>query len=260
MTTATVTAIPASDMTVRVSITVAGAVAGERLSVWREDDGTRTPVLGGTDVAALSTVIIDPASPLNRPVTWGVTLASGVEVRSAPATLASSLPVLSDPWRGLAALVMVTDVDDERVTKSRATVLTVEGDPTPIVVWDVPTREYGELEVLSLDAVARRRIVDMCATGRMLLLRCSCGQHEDWWLQATGDVKVLRLTRKGSVPARLHRWDAVVYLGRPADMSQRARGDTLGDLHAMVPTKLGDIAASWSTLGEIASTSLTAGL
>ena len=55
MTTATVTAIPASDMTVRVSITVAGAVAGENLGTHlldvvgdfrNEDDVRRTAESG----------------------------------------------------------------------------------------------------------------------------------------------------------------------------------------------------------------------
>lgn len=260
MTAATITAVAATDATARVTVTVTGAADGELMSLYRLAGGVRTPLLGGIDTPAVSGVWVDPA-PLNVACTWVVVLADATETESGPATLTSTLPVLSDPWSGSEVLVRVVEVDDTLTARARAEALPIEGSPVPVVVYDVPTGTWSQLQLLTTDDEGDTQLQLLAGTGGPLLLRCSCGLHPDRWVQPIGDYTRTRLVRRPTEGSRLHTWEECLYLASAPRDGERAGGDTLGDLDAMFPAgTLADIAAAWATLGAIAATDLSGGL
>lgn len=260
MTAATITAVAATDATARVTVTVTGAAEGELMSLYRLSGGVRTPLLGGVDTAAVSGVWVDPA-PLNVACTWVAVLADATETESDPVTVSSALPVLSDPWSGTEVLVRVVEVDDTVTARARADALPIEGSPVPIVVYDVPTGTWSQLQLLTVDAEDDTQLQLIAGGGGPLLLRCSCGLHSDRWVQPVGDYTRARLVRRPAETARLHTWEECLYLAAAPRDTERAGGDTLGDLAAMFPAgTLDGIAAAWATLGAIAATDLSGGL
>lgn len=261
MTTAVITATAAPDTTARITITVTGADPGETMSIYRIDGEARTAVLGAVNIPAVSTVITDAAVPLNRAVRWVVVFEADPEVVTiVPATVPSVFPLLSDPYTAEVVTVQVVEVDDELALRSRAEVLTVEGDVQPYVVGDRPTGYYGRLSLLTITAEDAAALFELAAVGKAMLLRCSCGLHGDRWIRVTEDLITARLVKKPALEARLHSWDGCIYLPRAPFPNRLTVADTLQELHDAVPTTLADIATSWATLGEIAATDLSEGL
>ncbi|MFT4295644.1 MAG: hypothetical protein QM582_09560 [Micropruina sp.] len=250
----------ATDMTARIVITVADAEPGETMDVYRQDGSDRAPVLGAIGIPATSTVIIDAECRLNRPQSWVVVLADGSEAATAPLTLTSPLPVLSDPWAGVETMLRVVDVDDELTVRSRMQVVTIEGDKQPVAVGDVPTGYYGQLQLLTVTDDQAETVAALALSGQPMLLRCSCGVHPDRWIQPTGDLTPARLVKRPIDVARLHLWSECIYLPGPPRPGDQATGDTLEDLHEAAPGVLADIATMWATLGEIAATDLSGGI
>lgn len=254
MTTLAIGAIATSVLTVKLSITVADPEDGETMTVTRRT-GAASPVavMGASDVAAATTIITDPEAPLNRASRWTVTTSSGATIESDPVTLAAELAAISDPIVGVLGMCAVVD-RDALSRAQRATMLTVEGDPTPWVVWDVPVGRTMPVQLLTLTPDAEAAVDQILSTGGPVLLRCVCGNHSDRWIQPIGDATTsARVVAKGSNPSRL--WDlgdCVVYANNPL-AAQKAKGSTLGDVYDFVSTKtLGAIADTWDTLGAIA--------
>ncbi|MGC4106045.1 MAG: hypothetical protein QM753_06780 [Thermomicrobiales bacterium] len=259
MTTAVISAQPvASSLAVRLSLDVSGAASGETMSVLRRvGSGAPQPVMGATNIPAADVTITDPEVPLNRPATWLVVLSDGSTVESAPVTVAAGLAVVSDPVAGITTTCWVVSLDRELRRRGRADILQVEGDSALWVVWDLPTGQLAPVALMSRSADQAAQLDRMLASGNPLLVRCGCGQHRDRWIQPTGDTAELRITDVQAATPRLWQLgDCVVFSTCPV-LGVRARGATLGDVHRFVQLKtLGGIAATWSTLGEIAAADL----
>ena len=254
MTALSIAATATSLLTVKLSITVTDPEDGETMTVTRRT-GAASPVagMGSSDIPAATTIITDPEAPLNRASRWTVTTSSGATIESDPITLEAELAALSDPILGILGMCAVVDRDTLSRTQ-RATMLTVEGDPTPWVVWDVPVGRTMPVQLLTLTSDAEAALNQILSTGDPIFLRCVCGYHTDRWIQPIGDgTTSSRVVAKGSDPSRL--WDlgdCVVYAKNPL-AAQKAKGSTLGDVYDFVSTKtLGAIADTWDTLGAIA--------
>lgn len=231
MTNIQVSAVPVSGYAVRVAVTIANAPAGSTMSVYRRDSGSVIPVLGGYRIAPISTVLDDPVVQLGRPATWIVTMSTGEQAESAPVTIPASYPVISDPYTGLWSEVALISISSEKA-ETRATVLEVDGRPDPVVVWDVESAPREEIRLLTLDRAQKDGLDLVLKTGGPWVLRIPCPNFRDAWWQITGGRSADRVTNTG-VQWR-HGLSAVVRLPNPRD-DRRAKGDTLGDLHAVVP-------------------------
>lgn len=260
MSAATITAtITTSQRAVRLSITITGAAAGETMTLYRRvGSAALVPVMGATAIAAASRVITDPEVPLNRAASWVVKTSTNVQVESATLTVAAPLPTVADPVRGVTAACAVVDRDTVS-RQQRADVLQVEGDSDPVVIWDVPAGARTPISLLTLTAVEAANMDRVVSAGNPLLLRCSCGQHTDQWIQPVETIVGARVVRKSSDPNRT--WDlgsCILFASSPVS-GTLARGNTLGMVYAAVASKtLAGIAATWSTLGAIAVADLGA--
>lgn len=252
--------IVTSDKSARLIVTVSGADPDALMSVYRVDGQDRIPVLGAVNIPAASTVLIDAAVGLNRPISWTVQFDDGTGFTTEPVTVPATLPILSDPYTGAQTELMAVVWDDELTLQARVEVFAIEGSPQPVAVPDVPTGYYSPLQLLTLDLDAADTVTDLARTAAPLLLRCSCGQHKDRWIQPVSNLLRARLVQKPSLAARLHSWDSCLYLQGPPNVLKRAAFDTLAELHDAVPTTLGDIAETWATLGDIAATDLSEGI
>ena len=257
MSTVTVAASALSSRaTGRVTVTVTGAVVGETMTVWRDDlSGVLRPEMGGRNIPAASTVIDDPCVMLGRPTWWRVVTSTAVSAISpTPVTIAATLPVLSDPVMGDEVAVSIKDWP-ELSYAGRVTVIEVEGDPQRRILSDVestPTSEPILWTATREELAAVRRIL---GRGRPVLLRATDRGVEDSWIQVTGR-REQRITMRAADARRIHKLTVEHWADVP-DLDQRAKGDTLGMLAVAVsPQTLGSIAATWATLGGIASADL----
>ena len=218
------------------------------LSRVREDTGDESPVLGAVNVAAAGTVWDDYATELSVPVHYVAVLSTGETFTSNTVLVESEFPILSDPYLGRSVQVRVV-AGGETSWKSRATTLEVEGRRDPLVLWDVLSVAYRAPVLITDDKAGLEAIRAVLAAGGPVLLRAPCRTVEDGWMVPLSGITEAPL---GQSEAVLHTFGESVVLLAPPEVWRRAAGDTLGDLHAAVPGTLGDIAATWSTLGEIA--------
>lgn len=222
----------------------------------REDTGAQTQVLGAYQIPVAGTVWDDPAAELDVPIHYVAVLSTGETVESASVLLIVGYPVLSIPHRGLQVSVTIADEGRDKVRKSRATVLEVEGRPDPIVVWDVRGAETRAPVLLVRTRDELQAVRDIFASGEPVLLRAPCPTIEDFWFISVDSIT--------EAPVRRSSWAHLVTISQALVVPEapeswlRSAGDTLGDLATAVPGTLADIAATWATLGDIAAADLGA--
>ena len=257
MTTATIAASATASGTALLTIDVTSPGVGETMTLRRRAGSQLLPVMGAAGIPAADRVLVDPEVPLNVATSWQLTFSGGLVIESDPLTIVAELGTLADPVRGIVADVAVIDRDQLSRT-NRATLLQVERDPTLHVVWDVPVGQTMPLSLLTLTVEARDAVSRALETGDPLLLRCVCGLHADVWIQPTDDKTTAELLtpRAAAVSRRWLLGEVIVYTTNPR-IGVVARWTTLGDIDAAVdPHTLGEIAARWGTLGQIATADL----
>lgn len=166
--------------------------------------------------------------------------------------------VLSNPFTGEAANVIGTTIGPR--SWHSATAVTYRD----IRVWDAPMvhsrPEQAPTQELALFTTSRRdreAVARMMSTRSPLLLRSPHTGWDDVWFAIEGDRAEERLAgRLINEEWRRHSWTLHTVPRPDVSTSGRHVSDTLGDLHAAVPTTLGDIAARWATLGDIAMDTL----
>lgn len=252
-----VTAAPITGYTARLTVSIDAGTVGTMTIERIVNGGARRRIIAGVGIPAASGVFDDPEVPLGVPVIWEVRLSNGTVLRSEPVTILSTLPVLSDPYRGRSVQVWIVSMDS-RGHHSRTTAVDVEGRPDPVPLWDVESSaRWPAIELLTTTLVDRNTLDDMCSTGDPLLLRSTCVEPGDHWLQRIGDRTVDRFTPTSRTETRLHKWSDVASLSGSPRPSEKPAGDTLGDLNRAVgSTTLGAIAERWPTLLAIASEDL----
>ena len=218
-------------------------------------DGTveRVVIPGSHDVPlAAADVWVDGDAPYGEDVESIHFKLGGSSVKVSPDP--RRFEVLSDPFNGLAANVVGTEITD--LTWESATSITYRN----VSVWDEPLAharpEQKPTQQLALFTTTRRDrelVAEMCAQRRPLLLRSPNSGVDDMWFILEGARTEQRLhAQLARERWRKHTW-TLHLLDRPdSRTSGRHVGDTLGDIAAAVPTTLGDIAAKWPTLGDIA--------
>ena len=248
MATVAITAVEVTGWAARLVVTVSGATVGATLTVTR--DGS--PVLGGVGLPAASTVLHDAAPPLNRRLSWTAALSTGESATAVLPGIKSRRTIVSSPHRGLIAECTAAE-QGQTQHEARVAVIPIENSPQPVIIEDrqLPPaydREFDTDPDAETDAF--HAVASLAGT---LLVRHTCPTVRDAWVRQTG-------TRRSETH---HPDDWVTHtlslmeVGIP-DVSMPASGDTLGDLAAAIPTSLGDIAAEWSTLGDIAAADLKA--
>lgn len=245
-----------SGHTARIELAVSGAASGDTMTVTRVDVDAEEAVLGAVELPAASTILDDPAVPLNRPVTWRVVLSTGEVVVLGPITVQSVWPILSDPHAGVSVRVAIVDMGD-RDSAQRGKAIDIEETSDVVFVWDVESAARWPLELLTYTDAERRTFDRLAGAGGPLLLRAACPIHDVGWFARDGGSRRSRKLRK--YQPRDERWahefTSVVVVGaqRPGE---RPTSDTLADVVAAAPSTLGAIAAQWSTLGAIAADDL----
>lgn len=258
--TITVSAAVTSTRMVRVTVTVDPSAPSQVMTLYRDSlSGDRVPVRGAISVPETSGSWDDSEAALNRPLWYVVVDHTGAEwISAAPVTLESRLSLLSHPITGELVEVTIKNWNEVKYPQ-RSTVLDVEGRRERVRLWDVEgSPESPEITLRTETAEQTRVVRALCAPGNTLLLRGACDGIEDAWLGLSSDRSEQRITTRASDARRHHVLADVLLTGQP-EPTTRASGDTLGDLYNAVPTNLGDIAATWATLGEIAAADLQAG-
>ena len=256
MATVAVTTAQVTGLGVRVTVTVTSPVAGSTMTLYRVEGSREVPVLGAIDVPAASTVFDDVEVGLNTPATWRAVLSTGEVGTSAPRTVSNALCVLSEPYSGRWVEVAILDLG-ERESAQRGKALDIEETAEVVYVYDVESAERHPISLLTFTDEDQRALLDLAASGAPLLLRSACPVHAvGWFARDGGSRRTSRLNKyRASDPRMVHTFSSTVRVPIPAP-DVRPAGDTLGDLHAVVPTTLGAISTTWATLGAIAAADL----
>lgn len=244
--------VAASNGTVRLKVTLSSGV-GSPMTVTATAPGRETRILRGWDAvtAPAVAVIVDHEAELNVGVRYAV-LISGVEVEASTVTLASALPLLSDPIYGRHIPVTIQSWP-EMSRETTGHELQVVGNPAPIIIEGVEMLPKSSITLIHPAGSAA--LLDAALTSSSVLrVRPSCPHLPTEWVSVRS-----RRRRKFSQRPDSADVDALelTHLGMPAPDTVGV-GGTLGDLAAEVPTTLAAIAARWTTLADIAFEDLTA--
>jgi len=245
---------------VRLSLTVTTPIPGSTITLYRDDlSGSLVPVLGASALDPASTVV-DDTPALNRPTWWRAIASTGeTAITAAPVTVTSSLPVLADPRGGTSVELTVAEWDETTIDGSSTSVLIDVEDPgDDAVVWLVGPdgARTAQVTLRTDSAAALTDARTILGSGRALLLRGSQPGLEDPWFIVTSR-RERRVTKNVADWRRYLVLSAGLLTSAP-DPTVPVLGDTLGDLAAAVPTNLGAIASTWTTLGAIAAADLKA--
>lgn len=184
--------------------------------------------------------------------------ASILSVRSLttpPLTITHDWCVLSDPYSGQSADVVIADMGD-RTHSQRGKALDIEETPEPVYVYDVESAARFSLTLLTLSREMTEALGGIMAAGGPLLLRAACQTHRVGWFVRDGGSRVSAPLSKAATETRSkHDLSTVVATSAPRP-DDRPTGDTLGDLAEVVPTTLTAISATWTTLAAIAATDM----
>lgn len=197
-------------------------------------------------------VVVDHEAELGRPLTYR-SIIDGVTVDQVQVTVTSELPLITDPIRG--RHVPVTIQSWPQVQHERAgSVIQIADSPEPVVVDGVESLGTSTITLIhSAGDDSADALQALLASSSVLVIRPTCADLPMRWASARDRTRKRFSRSPGS------RWVDVielVYLGMPwPDMP--AQGNTLGDLHAAVPTTLGDIAARFPNLALLAFTDVT---
>lgn len=264
MTTLTVTEIP-TRYAARVQI--AALTGTGPWTLIRSDPRGRATVIGGQNITGPD-VIEDCEVCLECETTWLVIDSTGAETASAVTTISPPTspgmdnrpcPVVSNPAAGIAFPVVLLREGMGEERPGAATLVEIEGTEVPAIIWDVERAARFSPQIITETADAETLLDDALRDGAPLLLRTPCPGVEDRWFHRVEGRNTDRIGQRPDNPARLTQLGKAVRLPGPYDPEAAIAGDTLGDLDdAVGHTTLGDIAAQWDTLGEIAATDLRA--
>lgn len=244
-----------------------GVGAADTVTLYRiSPDGGSGVVLGARRVANESTSWDDPETPLGAATRWKLAGNNAAAIETAPTLIKAPAvagmggrpgPVLSDPYRGITVPCIACAEILTTKRASRATALNIEGRQSRIVVSDVEGWPTASPKFITETAAATALLDELLAPGHPILLRAPGPTVPDGWMYVIGE----RTTEPFGAPnagPRLHTISQTEHLEQAPDPDRRPAGDTLGDLHAAAPGTLGDIAADWVILGDIAATDLKA--
>lgn len=262
------------------SILTATAVSGGRARiVWAPDPadpaGTVTlvrtagtlgdqAVMGASNVPNLPDQWDDPEVPLGVPTVWKIRTSTGLVVTSNPVTVdgppiagmgGAPGAIVSDPVRGVSAVVVVLGEHVTTSRVSRAQAVDVEGRASRVIITHVEAASTRTPKLLTETLDAAQTMDEMLAPGRAVLLRASCPGVPDEWLQLVAGRTIAWFSDATS-PVRVHTLGETEVLTGNPNPELRALGDTLGDIDIVSPATLDAISARWASLGEIAAADL----
>lgn len=271
----TMTAQTVTGWRARLTVDASDMSSTSTMSILRQNpDGSVSTVIGADRIKPQSGVFDDPEVPLGAAVGWTLqeNRARGDSVVSPDGRIvgylvAASRPVLSDPFRQLAARVIVCTEGQDHTMAGRASSIDITGRASRVWSWDVEGAPTLSPILITDTPADHAAIEDIMSTGDPVLLRTPCATVPDRWLMRGGDRSWSWLTRR--CVARKHTLSSCEELaGAPAGATMTSVfGDTLKDLYRAslqgdaAQTTLGQlaqIAATWDTLGAIASTDLKA--
>ena len=242
--------------TVRLRITIAAGTVGKALTITAAATGRAARTLRGwRDVPAPAiAVAVDHEAELNLPVRYAV-LIDGVEVESVTLTVDAPLPILVDPIRGNPLEVIIQEWPAEDYERTGHEV-TVAGSSAPVIIDGIETSARSSITLIHPPSGSTAdQLADALRAGSRLRIRPACPDLPTVWASARGRRRRRFSTAPGSAIV-----DEIElrHTAQPAP-DTAAVGNTLGDLHAAVPTTLAAIAARWpGVLADIAFEDLTA--
>jgi hypothetical protein len=252
----------------RVQITVAGLTPGDDVVIYREVDGARTPVRGGTatNVTDFAFLTIDAELPFGVPVRWIAVVNddTGSPTVAETYTLPGGKVALTDAITGTAAEVVVLawpewsyDMDASvfRVQDSDD-----EGQPRTrnIVVSGGVGQFTATIEFYVETASAKRSVLTLLAsaTQNIMQIRQPGGYDDTDAYVALLGHRMRRYSGDGSDARRVHVLEVAQVDGWSDDLT--AAGWTLGDLaDVYAGLTLADLANDFSTLLALAQADLS---
>ena len=247
----------------RIVIDTEGATPGSlggTLTLWRHTQDPAVPaetVAGARGVPATSMVVVDVAATLGVPVRYEVVTGSGLAVLSdwitiaGPATPVGPACLVTHPVSGNTATVAIVDWQTlDRATQGEEMI--IPGRAEALLISDVEMMPNSRPRLLTFTRADERALDDLLAPGEVVLIRTPCPGYPDTWVASRARTTA-RISRQG--PGRIHEITATHHLHPSPGV--RATGDTLGNLHALVPGTLRDITVRWpGTLLDIAATDM----
>jgi len=234
----------------------------DTMTLVRVVDGVSTPVRGLVNVPAAGYAVSDNEAPLNRPYHYEVVSGSGFRYQSNTITVQpveptmsnpASWPILSNPITGRSARVVIVKWDSLEVSNSGKKI-EIPRRRTPVVLSDIEHSPTSAPKLLTTTAEAAAMVEQLLRAGEPVLLRAPAAGIPDAYLRVDSRSVERFSKSKANMPARLHNLEVTEV--DPHDMTVRGSGDTLGDLNRVAPVDLGQIAATWSTLGQVAAADL----
>lgn len=246
---AAITSVDGTSVRIRWE-TDAWAGPDRRLSIIVDRAGDHPRTLRGWDDVDMPALVIaiDHEAALNRPVTYTL-LVDGEPVDEVSVTVDATMPLITDPVRGLSWPLLIQSWDDQ-LHERAGQLVTIANSPAHFVV-DGPEMDPSARVVLihPRDGDSAAGLVNLLKQSSVLLIRPSCPQLPASYLSVRSRTR----RRFSTIPdsAWVDELD-VVQVGQPHPWII-AHGETLADLAAAVPGTLADIAARWQLdLAQIA--------
>lgn len=229
-------------------------------TLYRSDGLNESVVRGAIDVGLDSTsteVVQDREYPLSKPFLYVLRYVDAVDGAvvvysgwvSAPTP---ELPRISDPVSGEGVDLTVVEWPSESF-ESRGTYLDIDGRPDGYTLAGSLRAPESEITLRTDDAAGWRSLRRLLMPGGTVYLRPSTPELDEAYLYVQS-YRVDRITNRASDARRLHLLQVrTVSITQP---NIAAQGSTLADLHAAFPGDLGDIAAAFTQLYEIAAAPL----
>lgn len=206
----------------------------------------------------------DGEAPLGRALYWALYYSSdGLTpdwrfpiAKTDPLTLTAPTPVLSDPYRKLAAAIHIVGEGEDRSRSSRTTAVEIEGRSDRVVVWDVEGAPSWSPVWITPTLDDREALDELLEPGGPVLLRAPCPNIRTGWLISLGSRKESPIVRNRDDPARRHTLDRVEFTVSPTPDIAIA-GDTLTMLSEATGTMANLFPDEW--LADPASVANTGG-